>query len=304
MLVDTVRQFMEQEIIPHERETERLGEVPIELGRQIQKRSVEQGLYAANMPAEAGGGGLDFLSATLMDRELGKSTYGPGRLGRPPLGDPQRLPGRPARRLSAADREGRAQGGLRPHRAQRRLRRHEHPDPRPPRRRRLRHRRQQAFHHLRAPARLRHPVRRHRHRRNEEGPAQAHHRLPGRLRHARLRAAPRPAPGQPPHLSQLPAELQRLPRARPQHPGRGGQGLRPCRPVARQHPHPRRRQLLRQGRARAGRREQVGRHPPAVRPDHRQVPGRQLQAGGHGDRAARRRPADHAGRPGNTPPAP
>ena len=84
MLVDTVRRFMEQEIFPHERDTERLGEVPLELGKQIQKRAVEQGLYAANMPAEAGGGGLDFLSATLMDRELGKSTYGlVGWIGRP-----------------------------------------------------------------------------------------------------------------------------------------------------------------------------------------------------------------------------
>jgi len=84
MLVETVRQFMAQEIVPHERQTERLGEVPLELGKQIQRRAMEQGLYAANMPAEAGGGGLDFLSATLMDRELGKSTYGlVGWVGRP-----------------------------------------------------------------------------------------------------------------------------------------------------------------------------------------------------------------------------
>ena len=57
MLVDTVRQFMEKEIIPHEREIERLGEVPIELGKQIQKRAKEQGLYAANMPEEAAAAG-------------------------------------------------------------------------------------------------------------------------------------------------------------------------------------------------------------------------------------------------------
>jgi len=45
---------------------------------------MEQGLHAANMPEEAGGGGLDFLSATLMDRELGKSTWGlVGWVGRP-----------------------------------------------------------------------------------------------------------------------------------------------------------------------------------------------------------------------------
>jgi alkylation response protein AidB-like acyl-CoA dehydrogenase len=84
MLVDSIRQFMEKEIFPHEREIERRGEISLELGKQIQKRAKEQGLYAANMPEEAGGGGLDFLSATLMDRELGKSTWGlVGWIGRP-----------------------------------------------------------------------------------------------------------------------------------------------------------------------------------------------------------------------------
>lgn len=84
MLVETLRQFMEREIYPHERETERLGYVPDELGEQIKARSREQGLYAANMPEEAGGGGLDYLSVTLMDREIGKSTWGLcGWIGRP-----------------------------------------------------------------------------------------------------------------------------------------------------------------------------------------------------------------------------
>jgi len=84
MLVETVRQFMADEIFPHEREVERLGEVPLELGKQIQRRSKELGLFAANMPEEAGGGGLDYVSVTLMDRELGKSTWGlMGWVGRP-----------------------------------------------------------------------------------------------------------------------------------------------------------------------------------------------------------------------------
>jgi acyl-CoA dehydrogenase len=84
MLIETIRQFMADEIFPHEREVERLGEVPLELGKQIQKRSKEMGLFAANMPAEVGGGGLDYVSVTLMDRELGKSTWGlMGWVGRP-----------------------------------------------------------------------------------------------------------------------------------------------------------------------------------------------------------------------------
>ncbi|HEY2892241.1 MAG TPA: acyl-CoA dehydrogenase family protein [Dongiaceae bacterium] len=84
MLIDTVRQFMAEEIFPHEREVERLGEVPLELGKQIQKRSKELGMFAANMPEDVGGGGLDYVSVTLMDRELGKSTWGlMGWVGRP-----------------------------------------------------------------------------------------------------------------------------------------------------------------------------------------------------------------------------
>jgi acyl-CoA dehydrogenase len=84
MLIDTVRQFMAEEIFPHEREVERLGEVPLELGKQIQKRSRELGMFAANMPEDVGGGGLDYVSVTLMDRELGKSTWGlMGWVGRP-----------------------------------------------------------------------------------------------------------------------------------------------------------------------------------------------------------------------------
>ena len=84
MLIETIRQFMAEEIFPHEREVERLGEVPLDLGKQIQKRSKEMGLFAANMPAEVGGGGLDYVSVTLMDREMGKSTWGlSGWVGRP-----------------------------------------------------------------------------------------------------------------------------------------------------------------------------------------------------------------------------
>ena len=52
MLVETVRQFMAEPIFPHEREVERLGEVPVELGKQIQKCSKERGLFAANMPED------------------------------------------------------------------------------------------------------------------------------------------------------------------------------------------------------------------------------------------------------------
>ncbi|MDE0714839.1 MAG: acyl-CoA dehydrogenase family protein, partial [Gammaproteobacteria bacterium] len=69
MLVETARRFVEEELYPYEMEVERSDEVRPELRRQIVERSLEIGLYAANMPAELGGGGLDPLSMCLLDRE-------------------------------------------------------------------------------------------------------------------------------------------------------------------------------------------------------------------------------------------
>ena len=59
MIVDTVNAFVERELVPHEDEVERLGDVPPELVGQIRDRALAAGIYAANMPAELGGGGLD-----------------------------------------------------------------------------------------------------------------------------------------------------------------------------------------------------------------------------------------------------
>lgn len=75
MIVDTVRSFTERELFPYEEQVEKLGEVPPELVQQIKKRSIDAGLYAANMPAELGGGGLDTFGVTLVDREFGAASY-------------------------------------------------------------------------------------------------------------------------------------------------------------------------------------------------------------------------------------
>ena len=71
MVVDTVRAFTERELVPHEEEVERLGDVRPELVAQIRYRALEAGIYAANMPADLGGGGLDNLTMTLVDRAFG-----------------------------------------------------------------------------------------------------------------------------------------------------------------------------------------------------------------------------------------
>jgi acyl-CoA dehydrogenase len=75
LIVDTVRAFVEKELYPHEDEVERLDEVPAELAAQVRAKAIAAGLYAANMPAELGGGGLDAVSLVLVERELGRASY-------------------------------------------------------------------------------------------------------------------------------------------------------------------------------------------------------------------------------------
>lgn len=75
LIVETVRAFVEQELYPHEDEVERLDQVPPELAESIRGKAIGSGLYAANMPAELGGGGLDAVSTVLVERELGRASY-------------------------------------------------------------------------------------------------------------------------------------------------------------------------------------------------------------------------------------
>jgi acyl-CoA dehydrogenase len=75
LIVETVRGFVRNELYPHEDEVERLDEVPVELATAIREKAIASGLYAANMPAELGGGGLDAVSMVLVERELGRASY-------------------------------------------------------------------------------------------------------------------------------------------------------------------------------------------------------------------------------------
>lgn len=74
LIVDTVRSFVENELYPHEEEVERTGVVPEELGREIAEKCKALGFFAANMPTECGGGGLNQLEFALLERELGRAS--------------------------------------------------------------------------------------------------------------------------------------------------------------------------------------------------------------------------------------
>ncbi len=78
MVVDTVRDFVESELYPLEQEVERTGAVPREIGEAIKRKVLALGFYAPNIPAEYGGGGLDQLTFTLLERELGRASMALG----------------------------------------------------------------------------------------------------------------------------------------------------------------------------------------------------------------------------------
>ena len=75
MLLATVRSFMEAEIFPHEDLVDRLGHVPEEIGRQIEARAKDIGLYASNLPEDVGGGGLNYSAMAVVEREYGKTSH-------------------------------------------------------------------------------------------------------------------------------------------------------------------------------------------------------------------------------------
>ncbi|MEQ9489672.1 MAG: acyl-CoA dehydrogenase [Alphaproteobacteria bacterium] len=75
LLQETVARFVTEELLPYEEQVDRDGAVPPDLGRQIEERSKEIGLFAANLPEEVGGGGLSYNGMRVMEREYGKVSH-------------------------------------------------------------------------------------------------------------------------------------------------------------------------------------------------------------------------------------
>ena len=135
-VVETTRAFVQRELVPHEDEVERSGVLDPGLLRTLRDTAIRAGLYAANMPEDVGGGGLDTLTWMLMERELGHTGYAlqmlavarPSRILLACEGDQRETYLRPvvAGRAHRVPRDDRAGGGLGPAR---------HAHPRGPRRR-------------------------------------------------------------------------------------------------------------------------------------------------------------------------
>ncbi len=75
MIIKTTRDFVVNEIYPHEAEIEKTGVLRPELRDELKAKAIAAGLYAANLPAEVGGAGLDTLTWVLYEKELGRANY-------------------------------------------------------------------------------------------------------------------------------------------------------------------------------------------------------------------------------------
>jgi acyl-CoA dehydrogenase len=75
LIIKTTHDFVHQELVPHEREVEDSGALRPELYQELKGKAIAAGLYAANMPAEVGGAGLDAVSWVLYEKELGYTSY-------------------------------------------------------------------------------------------------------------------------------------------------------------------------------------------------------------------------------------
>jgi acyl-CoA dehydrogenase len=75
MIVKATRDFVREELVPHEQEVEETGVLREELLGELKAKAIEAGLYAANMPTEVGGVGLDTLTWVLYEKELGHTSY-------------------------------------------------------------------------------------------------------------------------------------------------------------------------------------------------------------------------------------
>jgi acyl-CoA dehydrogenase len=74
LIVDTVRRFVEAELIPLEDAIEASGELAPGKAREIFEKSRAFGFYAMNIPAEYGGGGLSAVDTMLVEEQFGHTT--------------------------------------------------------------------------------------------------------------------------------------------------------------------------------------------------------------------------------------
>ena len=74
MMINTIRRFISEELRPLEDPLENTGALPEVDARRIHAKAKELGLYALNMPAELGGGGLSNLDRIICEEQFGHTS--------------------------------------------------------------------------------------------------------------------------------------------------------------------------------------------------------------------------------------
>jgi acyl-CoA dehydrogenase len=74
LLIETARRFVRTELMPLEKELEQTRALAPEKAREIFEKSKALGLYAVNIPAEYGGGGLSAVDTCLAEEQFGHTT--------------------------------------------------------------------------------------------------------------------------------------------------------------------------------------------------------------------------------------
>ena len=79
MLKDTVRKFVDKELIPVEMHTIENMELKPDIRERLEKKTKEMGLWMFDVPEEYGGGGLGSLAQVLVWEELARTVALPSR---------------------------------------------------------------------------------------------------------------------------------------------------------------------------------------------------------------------------------
>jgi len=74
MMIDTIRRFIAEELKPLEDALENTGALPDADAHRIHAKAKALGLYALNMPAELGGGGLSNLDRIICEEQFGHTS--------------------------------------------------------------------------------------------------------------------------------------------------------------------------------------------------------------------------------------
>ena len=74
LLREMVREFVQQELLPHEELVEALDDVPPELLKELRVKARDLGLLGLTIPKECGGAGMGLLANCVLREELGRAS--------------------------------------------------------------------------------------------------------------------------------------------------------------------------------------------------------------------------------------